>query len=243
MLREQIIRQPRSFEERRLFDIRNSRQFREKYRLPIEAFECLLTALAPQLEHGTRRNKALSARDQLQVFLHFLETNSFYHVMHSCHGISTSTVWNIRDRVFPAILSQRRELICWQDNPLNVAAMFLEIAGFPCVAGCVDGTHVLVNPPSHDKDAYVNRNHSKSLNVTMVSGLDYAIYFCSSRCPGRWHDSRVIKASSLWTAFEEDGRRPFPGAVILGDSAYACNQRLIPPFIGDVEGPQQKVQH
>ena len=41
MLREQIIRQRRNFEERRLFDIQNPRQFREKYRLPIKAFEYL----------------------------------------------------------------------------------------------------------------------------------------------------------------------------------------------------------
>ena len=147
--------------------------------------------------------------------------------MHSCHSISTSTVWNIIHCVVPAILSLRRGFICWPDNPLNVAAKFLETAGFPCIAGCVDETHVLVNPPSHDEDAYVNRHHSKSLHVTMEAGPDYTIYLCSSRCPGRWHDSRVIKASSLWTAFEENGRRPFPGAVILGDSAYACNQWLI----------------
>ena len=100
----------------------------------------------------------------------------------------------------------------------------------------MDGTHVLVNPPAGDEDAYVNRHHTKSLNVAMVCGPDYSIYFCSSRCPGRWHDSRVLKESTLWTAFEENAQRPFPGAVILGDSAYSCNSWLIPPFRGDVEG-------
>ena len=66
--------------------------------------------------------------------------------------------------------------------------------------------------------------------------VDYTIYVCSSRFPGRWHDSRVIKESTLWTAFELQGHRPFPEAGILGDSAYACNDWLIPPFRGDVEG-------
>ena len=104
------------------------------------------------------------------------------------------------------------------------------------MAGCIDGTHVLVNPPAGDEGAYVNRHHSKSLNVAMVYRPDYSIYFCSSRCPGRWHDSRVLKESTLWTAFEENAQRPFPGAVILGDSAYTWNSWLIPPFRGDVQG-------
>ena len=140
--------------------------------------------------------------------------------MQSCHGISTSTVWQIIHRVVPAILSLKREFIRWPDQPLSIAAKFRDIAGIPYVAGCVDGTHVPVNPPYDDEDANVNRHHSKSLNVAMVAGPDYTIYFCSSRCPGRWHDLRVLKESTLWTAFEQQGRRPFPEAVILGDSAY-----------------------
>lgn len=236
LLRNRIRRQPRNFEQRRLLDVENPREFRQKFRLPVEAFEHLLAAVGPQLEHRTRRNRALTARQQLLVFLHFLGTNSFYHVMHLCHGISTSTVCNVIDRVTPAILSLRRELICWPKQPLRIASKFHDIAGFPCVAGCMDGTHVLVNPPAGDEDAYVNRHHSKSLNVAMVCGPDYSIYFCSSQCPGRWHDSRVLKESTLWTAFEENAQRPFPGAVILGDSAYPCNSWLIPPFRGDVQG-------
>ena len=237
LLRRQVICQPRNFQNRRLFEIENPREFREKFLLPVDAFVHLLELIGPRLEYRTRRSRALTARQQLLVFLHFLGTNSFYHIMHSCRGISTSTVWHIIHRVVPAILSLKREFIRWPaGQPLSIAAKFRDIAGFPCVAGFVDGTHVQVNPPRNDEDPYVNCHHFKSLNVAMVSGSDYTIYFYSSRCPGRWHDSRVIKESSLWTAFEQQGNRPFPGAVILGDSAYACNSWLIPPFRGDVEG-------
>ena len=44
-LRHQVIRQPRNFAERRMFDIENPREFREKYRLSDEAVECLLAAV------------------------------------------------------------------------------------------------------------------------------------------------------------------------------------------------------
>lgn len=178
---------------------------------------------------------------QLLVFLHFHGRNSFYHVMHSCHGISTSTVWNVIHRVTPAKPSLRRELICWPKQLLTIKSKFHDIAGLPCAAGYVDGNHVLVNPPAGDEDAYVNWHHSKSLNVAMVCGPDYSIYFCSSRCPGRWHDSWVLKESTLLTAFEENAQSPFPGAVILSDSTYTCNSWLIPPFRGDVQGACLKV--
>ncbi|XP_066019624.1 putative nuclease HARBI1 [Pocillopora verrucosa] len=206
LLRNRIRRQPRNFEKRRLFDVENPCEFRQKFHLPVDTFEHLLAAVGPQLEHRTRRNRALTARQQLLVFLHFLGTNSFYHVMHSCHGISTSMVWNVIDRITLAILSLQRELVCWPKQPLRIASKFHDIAGFPCVAGCVNGTHVLINPPA------------------------------AADCPGRWHDSRVLKESTLWTAFEENAQRPFPGAVTLGNSAYSCNSWLIPPFRGDVEG-------
>ena len=53
---------------------------------------------------------------------------------------------------------------------------------------------------------------------------------------GDVHDSRVLKESTLWTAFEENTQRPFPGAVILGASVYTCNSWLIPSFRGYVQG-------
>jgi hypothetical protein len=39
----------------------------------------------------------------------------------------------------------------------------------------------------------------------------------------------------MWEAFEA-GNRPFPGAVVLGDSAYALREWLITPFPGNPDG-------
>ena len=59
LLRRQVVRRPRNFEERRLFDIENPREFREKFRLPVDAFVHLLELRGPRLEHRTRRNRPL----------------------------------------------------------------------------------------------------------------------------------------------------------------------------------------
>ena len=52
LLKNRVIQQPRNF-ERRLFDIENSRDFRETFRLSVEAFEYLLAAVG---QHKTKRN-------------------------------------------------------------------------------------------------------------------------------------------------------------------------------------------
>ena len=59
LLQNRIRRQPRNFEQRRLLDVQRPRKFRQNFRLPIEAFEHLLAAVGPQLEHRTQRNRAL----------------------------------------------------------------------------------------------------------------------------------------------------------------------------------------
>jgi len=43
----------------------------------------------------------------------------------------------------------------------------------------------------------------------------------------------VLRESSLWTTFEEHQQRPFPEAVVLGDSAYPLTEWLITPFPGE----------
>ena len=47
---------------------------------------------------------------------------------------------------------------------------------------------------------------------------------------------QVLQETTLWEKFEIAGRRPFPGAIILGDSAYPLRDWLISPFPGDPEG-------
>lgn len=65
LLRRQVMRQPRNFEERQLFHIENPREFREKFRLHVDAFIHLLELIGLHLEHRTRSNRPLSARQQL----------------------------------------------------------------------------------------------------------------------------------------------------------------------------------
>lgn len=48
-----------------------------------------------------------------------------------------------------------------------------------------------------------------------------------------------MRRSNLYQWFE-DGYRPFPGGVILGDSIYPLNEWLIPPLAGGQNGARER---
>ena len=233
----------RTFKPRRLLCLDEDytpRRFRQRFRIPRELVETLSERLDDLLRHDTKQNQALEPIQQLLLFLGCCGTNSFYHVTSSIHGPSPATVSRVIRRVAEAILSLEPEVVKFPRDCRLEERKFRNIAGFPCVIGTLDGSHIKVNPPSTDEDAYVNRHHYHSLNISIVSGAHHEIFFASERCPGSWHESRVLRTSTLWSAFEDNGRRPFAGAVLLGDSAYPANDWLVTPFIGELTPQQQR---
>jgi hypothetical protein len=135
-------------------------------------------------------------------------------------------------RVAEAINTLKNEVICWPPDCRKLAKEFFDLGGFPSTAGCLDGTHVKITPPKEDEISYVNRHHEHSINVLAVCGPDLLIFYLNANYPGRCHDSHVLRQSSLWESFEVNGNRPFPGAVLLGDSAYPLKDWLMTPFPG-----------
>ena len=120
----------------------------------------------------------------------------------------------------------------WPDDCSKLAQQFFDLGGFPSTAGAIDGCHINVSPPKNDKLSFINRHHSTSLNVLAVAGPDLSFFYVDASAPGRCHDSRVLKESSLWEAFES-GEEPFPGAVLIGDSGYGLCRWLMTPFPGN----------
>ena len=65
------------------------------------------------------------------------------------------------------------------------------------ILGCIDGTHVVIDPPTHRKDDYIDRKGNVSLNLQAVCNeqkkFDIFVGY-----PGSCHDSWVFKNSSLF---------------------------------------------
>ena len=54
----------------------------------------------------------------------------------------------------------------------------------------------------------------------IVCGPSGRIYAVLSDAPGKFNDASIFRNSALFKLLDEQKWRPFPGAVLLGDSAY-----------------------
>lgn len=68
------------------------REFRQRFRVPVPVLDLLESRLNTALAYPTMRNRPLSPRQQILVFLTFIGTNSFYHVLRECIGVTESTI-------------------------------------------------------------------------------------------------------------------------------------------------------
>ncbi|KAF2883267.1 hypothetical protein ILUMI_22905, partial [Ignelater luminosus] len=113
----------------------------------------------------------------------------------------------------------------------SLPQQFMAVAGFPRVAGCNDGSLILIDSPKLNEKAYVHRNGDHSINVIAVCGSDCEFFYVTARWPGSTHHSRVMKRSSLFTQWDENHWRHFPGALLLGDSGYPLLSWLMTPVV------------
>lgn len=130
------------------------------------------------------------------------------------------------------------EEIRWPEaNVVDIPQAFMNLANFPRVAGCVDGTLVQIDGPQQNEPAFVDRHGNHSINAMFVAGPDLQFFYASARWPGSVNDARILRNSSLCESWDS-GYRPFPTAVLLGDSIYSLKQWLITPT---VNGPLNQV--
>jgi len=153
------------------FDVNVSeRVFREKHRVSPVVLEDLVNWIGPELSRRNRRGLPFTPKQRIQIFLHFLGTNGFYHEVGSCHLISRSAVGTIVREVAEVLFSHRNEVIRWPDNPEKLAEDFHRIQRIPCVAGTIDGCHIPIQVPKADEASFINRKQFHSINALVVAG-------------------------------------------------------------------------
>lgn len=159
----------------------------------------------------------------------FYATGSYQLVTGDTVGLSQPTISRVITKVSTAIASKANDFIYVPtDNDLAKAKQaFMDIAGFPGVAMCIDGTHIRIERPrSRDDDfQFMNRKNYYSINVQVACDSNYRFTNIVVRYPGSTHDSFILRNSQLWDLFET---APSLG-IVLGDSAYPCRWWLMTP--------------
>nr|CAI5845052.1 unnamed protein product [Callosobruchus analis] len=236
-----IIRRPRIFKDRISYNMmQETYEYNERFRLSFAQFTFLLEHIEARLEHPTRRNKALTSHQQLEIALHWLGTGAQFHSISDMHGISKATVCRVVHKVIDAIEETLvNELVCWPNDCGTIVNGFSNLAGMPLVCGALDGTLIKMDAPHDFEPAFVDRHGDHSINAMVVCGPNLQFFYVYADWPGSATDARVLRNSGLFRRMEE-GWRPYPGGFLLGDSIYPLKSWLIPPIVGDVNRPEQR---
>ena len=136
-----------------------------------ESILFITNLVAGDISLNTRRNHALPPRHQVLIAVRFYASGSFRQVIVGTFNVDKSTVSRVIADVSRALIVKQPHFIKWpstNDERATIKNAFYLRGGFPCVIGCVDGTHVRLQVPSEHENSHVNRKGFHSINVQGV---------------------------------------------------------------------------
>ncbi|XP_061188486.1 putative nuclease HARBI1 [Saccostrea echinata] len=219
---------PRVFRDRSnpLEDMEEEEVF-SRFRFRPETILFLVGMLYNDLNHPTERNLALPPLLQVLAALRFLATGSFYILVGESLGIAKSTTGRAARYVCRLLANMVGTYIRFPADTSTFKKKFFDIAGFPNVVGCVDGTQIKIKAPSENEGDFINRKGFHSLNVQMICGPKFLITNVVAKWPGSVHDSRIFRESAICREFENGHIQ----GLLLGDSGYALKTYLMTPYL------------
>ncbi|XP_052806599.1 putative nuclease HARBI1 [Mya arenaria] len=218
-----IPRKNREFRVINLNESLNDEELRRRFRFGRRGIEYLADLLRENLARETDRSCSLSVEEQVCIALRYYASGSFMQVVGDTHGRHKSTVCRVVDKVTKEIVKRHKQYIKWpvdEATKRRVKSEFSNIAGFPGVIGCVDGSHVRFIKPSPDQErGFINRKGFPSINVMAVCDAKGKFTFINAQWPGSAHDSFIFRTSTLGCHMERN-HRGLEDEIILGDSGY-----------------------
>ena len=143
----------------------------KRYRLGRDSLLFLARLIEGEVRPITKRNHSVSTEEQLVVALRFFASGSFLQVIGDTHGYDKTTVSRIVRRVSLAPANKHQLWIKFpttMEEKYAIRAGMYQIAGFPCVIGCIDCTHICTQAPSQNEQNYVNRKGYHIVNVQVI---------------------------------------------------------------------------
>lgn len=202
----------------------------KRYRFPRSFIIELSSSLENGLRRKTRRSNALSPILQVCVTLNYFATGALFGNLQLAFHLSKPTISRIIHRVSSLLADRLRDEVAppSASNMERNTQAFFEIANFPNVLGCIDGTHVRIKSPKENEFIYVNRKGYHSINVQCVCDPYLCFIDVVVRYPGSSADSFIFNQCGLKTRLESN---EFEGKILLGDSAYALKSYMLTPFL------------
>ncbi|XP_028411674.1 putative nuclease HARBI1 [Dendronephthya gigantea] len=152
-----------------IFEYYKDDECRARYRFGKDAIRFIVNLVHNEIHPPTNRSYALSAMKQVLITLRFLATGSFLQVIGDTFAaLHKSTISRVVRRVCIALARKLDQFVKFpgtREEKDEIKRGFYELAGFPCVVGCVDGSHIRIIAPSENEPNYINRKGYHSINV------------------------------------------------------------------------------
>ena len=145
-------------------------ELRARYRFGRQSINFITNLVREDLIRSTMRNHSLAPEIQILIALRFFASGSFLQVIGDTFGVDKSTVSRVVRDVCLSITNKQEQFIRWPSHLEKEAAKlnFFQKAGFPCVIGSIDCTHIRIQAPHTHENGYVNRKSYHSINVQAI---------------------------------------------------------------------------
>ena len=178
---------------------------------------------------GSRRTD-LTLEQKVLVCLKTLASGSFQNCSKDFVNTSQPVVSKLLTAFTDSMVKQLHNHVHMpaREDIENEKNLFYEVAGFPGVLGCIDGTHIpIIAPPGPQEPMFVNRKNFHSLNVQVICDANLVFLDVNAKWHGSHHDSYILAASEIHDRFE---REEFGEGWLLGDSGYSLKKWLMTPI-------------
>ncbi|XP_028412204.1 putative nuclease HARBI1 [Dendronephthya gigantea] len=144
-------------------------ELRARYRFGRESIYNIVRLVEDDIRPSANRTFPISATNQVLITLRFLATGSFLQVVgDTIAGVDKATVSRVVRRVTLLIAAKLDNYVKFpqtQQEKDIIKQGFYDLGGFPCVVGCVDGSHVIIIAPADNEPDFVNRKGYHSINI------------------------------------------------------------------------------
>lgn len=236
---------PRIFRDRTSpLDSLDDSELIARYRLPRHCLLELLDNLKIDLERTTNRTHPMSVATQVLSALRFYATGSMQKDAGDLHGISQASVSRCVSSVSTALCRKAASYIHFPTDHEEVKMImsnFHDIAKFPNVISCVDGTQIAITSPRQNEHLYVCRKGYHSLNVQVICDAKLRFLNVIAKWPGSTHDSFIFKSSAIYEHLEQQQQQQSGShGWLLGDSGYPLLPYLLTPVLRPAGGADER---
>lgn len=208
-------------------------EFKSHFQLTPTQTEELVRLLAP-CKWTAIRQEGWTVWHAVLATLWALSTRESYHSVANRFHISESLICDQLDEFCTLITTNLANEIHWpqgEEAEMSVLGFFSTV-GLPDTL-CVVGTcFIPIEKPSDVPDPEVYRDAEGLYSIKLMAFCNHMgrFTYVTAEHPRNWHNSRVLLATEIGKALQEDPVALLHGKHIIGDSTFPLSEHFLTPF-------------